>query len=71
MGENTAPRANTDTSDGELNEGRPHPKPETENERLHAEKDQIPKQPIGPYTRDPQSGENPEVDNIAQGVEGH
>ena len=69
MAENTAPRANAHTSDGELNVGRPQPTPETENDRLHAEKDQIPKQPIGLYTRDPQSGENPEEDNITQGGE--
>jgi hypothetical protein len=34
---------------------------ETENDRLHEIKDEIPKQPTGPYTRDPESGENPEA----------
>ena len=42
---------------------------ETENDRLHAVKHEMPKQPIGPYTRDPQSGENPEVDDITEGDE--
>jgi hypothetical protein len=69
MTENTPPKANPNKSAGELNEARPHPGPETESDRLHAEKDQISKLPIGPYTRDADSGGNPEVDNITQGDE--
>jgi len=36
---------------------------------MNVVEDQIPKQPIAPYTRDPQSGESPEEDNITQGDE--
>ncbi len=54
-------RTNSNMSVGELDEGRPPSAPgvDTESDRLHAEKDQIPRQSIGPHTRDPQS-ENPE-----------
>ena len=42
---------------------------ETENEHLHRVKDEIPKQPLGPYNRDARNGENPEVDDITDGSE--
>jgi hypothetical protein len=69
--ENTAPKGDPEKSRGELNEGRPHPTKdvaageyESGSDRLHAEKDKIRKQPLGPYNRDARSGDNPEVDQL-------
>jgi hypothetical protein len=44
-------------------------KQQTENDHLHAEKTMIKSQPLGPYNRDAASGDNPEVDDIADGNE--
>jgi hypothetical protein len=42
-----------------------------ENDQLHQHKDDMkaPLPPLGPYNRDASSGDNPEVDAIAQGDE--
>ena len=72
--ENAVPQADPDKSRGELTEGRTDPTEEapagdyeTESDQLHRQKAQITQQPLGPYTRDPASGENPEVDDITKG----
>jgi hypothetical protein len=42
---------------------------ETESDHLHAEKEKIKPQPLGPYNRDDATGDNPEVDDITEGDE--
>jgi hypothetical protein len=79
--ENATPRGDPEKSRGELNEGRPHPTPDipagdypTENDQVHRHKGDLGDallQPIGPYSRDKQSGENPEVDDTPQGGAPH
>ena len=66
--ETAAANRDREKPDGELTEGRPE---QTENDYIHAHKDdlKIPLQPVGPYHRDEQSGENPEVDDINNGEE--
>ena len=74
--ENATPRGDPEKSRGELNEGRPHPTPDVSAGEYPAENGQrahkgglnnAPPQPVGPYSRDKNSGENPEVDNITHG----
>jgi hypothetical protein len=58
------PQADPDKSGGELTEGRTDPTEDVPTGELHRRKSQMPQQPLGPYSRDQTSGENPEVDNI-------